>query len=215
MLGAGGTTPETAATMTDQYHHGDLPNALRAAAVEVINEKGLGSFSLREVARRAGVSHAAPAHHFGDTTGLLTSLAVEAMHKLYEATSAAAEGIDDPAERLAAIGRAYVTTGVRYPAHCQVAFRTDLVDHDDPGYQAAGMQAYGVLERTVQAVADAYNPALDVTEAAALCWSAMQGLLVLHPKMVHLGALHGRPAPDLEETVTRFTQLMLDGFRGR
>jgi AcrR family transcriptional regulator len=75
--------------MTDRYHHGDLPNALRAAAVDVIAESGIGGFSLREVARRAGVSHNAPAHHFGDMTGLLTSLAVEGFVHLRDDTSAA------------------------------------------------------------------------------------------------------------------------------
>ncbi len=101
----------------DQYHHGDLPNALRHAAVEVITEKGLGSFSLREVARRAGVSHAAPAHHFGDTRGLLTSLAIEAFSHLKAATEAAAAAEPDPRLRLAAVGRAYVEMGINHPAH--------------------------------------------------------------------------------------------------
>jgi len=201
--------------MNDTYHHGDLPNALRAAAAEVIAEKGLGSFSLREVARRAGVSHAAPAHHFGDTTGLLTSLATEAMDKLYEVTSAAAAGVEDPRERLIAVGRGYVTTGVRYPAHCEVAFRTDLVDNDDVGYQLAGMRAYAVLEDAVRAVAERDNPALVIVDAANLCWSAMQGLLTLHPKMVRIAEIRGDDAPDLEEAVTRSTILILDGLRGR
>ena len=67
----------TSVTSATTYHHGDLPNALRRAAVEVIEERGLGAFSLREVARRAGVSHTAPAHHFGDMRGLLTSVAIE------------------------------------------------------------------------------------------------------------------------------------------
>jgi AcrR family transcriptional regulator len=201
--------------VNDTYHHGDLPNALRTAAADVIIEKGLGSFSLREVARRAGVSHAAPAHHFGDTTGLLTSLATEAMDKLYETTAAAAAGIDDPAERLVAVGRGYVITGMRYPAHCEVAFRTDLVDDEDEAYQVAGMRAYGVLEDAVRAVAERYNPDLSIFEAANLCWSSMQGLLTLHPKIVRIAEARGEDAVDLEGTVTRFTTLLLDGLRGR
>src|SRR5258707_3669661 len=79
-----GCDPVTVAT--DRYHHGDLPNALRRAAVEVIEERGLAAFSLREVARRAGVSHNAPAHHFGDVRGLLTSLAVEGFDLLSATT---------------------------------------------------------------------------------------------------------------------------------
>jgi AcrR family transcriptional regulator len=201
--------------MNDTYHHGDLPNALRAAAAEVITEKGLGSFSLREVARRAGVSHAAPAHHFGDTTGLLTSLATEAMTRLFEITEAAAAGIDDPAERLIAVGRGYVQAGTRYPAHCEVAFRTDLVDDDDEAYQQAGMAAYGVLEGAVRAVAERDNLELPIFEAANLCWSAMQGLLMLHPKIARIAEIRGEPAEDLDETAARFTSLLLDGLRAR
>jgi AcrR family transcriptional regulator len=197
------------------YHHGDLPNALRSAAADLIAEQGVGGFSLREVARRAGVSHAAPAHHFGDTTGLLTSLATQAFEVLYQMTAAAVAGIDDPAERLVAIARGYVATGTRYPGHCQIVFRIDLVDADDPAYLAAGFRAFGVLEDTVRAVADRYNPDLDVLDASYLCWSAMQGLLVLHPNMTRLGELQGRPTPDHEEMAKRFAGLLLDGLRRR
>ena len=91
----------TSATAEQQpYHHGDLPNALRRAAVEVIAERGLGAFSLREVARRSGVSHTAPAHHFGDVRGLLTSIAEEGFEALRAVTQAAADQHTDPAERV-------------------------------------------------------------------------------------------------------------------
>jgi AcrR family transcriptional regulator len=199
---------------TDRYHHGDLPNALRRGAAEVIAEKGLGHFSLREVARRAGVSHAAPAHHFGDTTGLLTSLAIEGFEKLAETCAAATEGIEEPGARLAAVGRGYVETGMRYPAHCEVMFRSDVVDCDDPAYQEAGQRAYAVLADTIRAVA-AENPALDVDDAADLCWSAMQGLLVLHPNITRRRSGAGLPVLDLEQHVVRFTEMILDGLRTR
>lgn len=200
---------------TGRYHHGDLPNALRRAAVEVIDEKGVAGFSLREVARRAGVSHAAPAHHFGDTTGLLTSLAVEAMEKLYEAELAATEGVDDPEHRLVAVGRAYVELGLRHPAHCEIAFRGDVVDCSDPAYQDAGGRAYGVLEDTIRAIAAARNPDLDVGVAARLCWSSVQGLLVLYPNMVRMAEARGEmpePPADLAE---RFTEMLLAGMSPR
>ena len=197
------------------YHHGDLPNALRCAAADVIAEKGLGHFSLREVARRAGVSHAAPAHHFGDTTGLLTSLAVQGFDHLAAVLAEVTAGIDDPEERLVAVGRGYVETGMRYPAHCQVMFRSDVVDCDDPTYQEAGERAYGVLADTIRAVAAADNPDLDVDMAADLCWSAMQGLLELYPNMVRRREAFGLAPRDLEESITGFTRILLDGIRAR
>jgi len=199
--------------MTDRYHHGDLPNALRRAATEVILEKGVGGFSLREVARRAGVSHNAPAHHFGDTTGLLTSLAIEAFEHLAENTRGAIEGIDDPEMRLVALGQAYVRTGATYPAHCEIMFRDDLIDEDDPALQRVGLDAYTVLVDAVAYLADTDELDIDVDEASRLCWSAMQGLLVLHPSMTRLDHLAGREPVGRDHLVTRFTETIIAGLR--
>jgi AcrR family transcriptional regulator len=200
----------------DRYHHGDLPNALRRAAVEVIDEQGLGRFSLREVARRAGVSHTAPAHHFGDVRGLLTSLAVEGFDHLYDATSAAAAtpvAAGDPAERLAAIGEAYVTLAIDHPAHCQVMFRTDIVDPDDVTLRDAGMRAYDVLRDTIGALVDAEDLDVDVDTASELCWATMQGLVELEPKLSLIDALHGVEPVPVRTRVRRLTVLLLDGLR--
>src|SRR5918995_2060808 len=73
------------------YHHGDLPRVLLEAAVEAIDESGPAALSLRDLARRAGVSHAAPAHHFGDKAGLLTALAIEGFNRLADALDASRE----------------------------------------------------------------------------------------------------------------------------
>jgi AcrR family transcriptional regulator len=194
---------------------GRLPEALRAAAVDVINENGLSGFSLREVTRRAGVSHAAPAYHFHNAAGLLTSLAVEAFVQLRENLEAAGEGIEDPVERFVALGRSYVRTGRDYPAHCEVAFRTDVLDNDNIELQEAGLAAYAVLESAIRAIADTYNPQLDINSAANLAWSAMQGLLVLYPKMTLVTELHGLPQEDIEATAAKFCRLLADGFRTR
>lgn len=201
-------------TPTDQqYHHGDLPNALRRAAAQVITEKGLGGFSLREVARRAGVSHAAPAHHFGDTTGLLTSLAVEAFVHLEQATATAAAQQTNPVDRLIAIGRAYVNVGIDHPAHCQVLFRHDVLNSDDPAYREAGDAAYRVLEATLEDVAAAINPDLNIDQAAKLCWAAMQGLVVLYDNMSSLDHNAGLESTAIDDMVAQFTSLIVNGLR--
>ena len=167
----------------DSYHHGDLPNALRHAAVDVIDERGLGSFSLREVARRAGVSHTAPAHHFGDMRGLLTSVATEGFDTLFETTRRAAADVDEPVERLTAICEAYVTLSRSNHAHCEVMFRIDVVDADDPALQVAGRRSYGVLEDTVRSLIDDEGLDVDLDEATWFCWSTMQGLVALGPRL--------------------------------
>jgi AcrR family transcriptional regulator len=197
----------------DRYHHGDLPNALRLAAADVIAEDGLGRFSLREVARRAGVSHAAPAHHFGDVRGLLTALATEGFDRLREATTAAVEDKDEPAERLTAMGEAYVALASNHPAHCQVMFRTDVVDSDDEALREAGMRAYGVLHDTVSALVEAEGLDVDVDVASELCWATMQGLVVLGPKLDVIDSLHGIDPVPTHARVRRLTALMLDGIR--
>jgi AcrR family transcriptional regulator len=189
-----------------------LPTVLRQAAADVIIDNGLGSFSLREVARRAGVSHAAPGYHFGDVQGLLTSLAFEGLQKLAAETEAAAEGIDDPLEQLTAIGQAYVRVAARYPAHCEVIFRPDLIDPDDAGCAVAGAAAIGVLERTIQAIADAHNPNLPVADAVKLCWSAMQGLVQIYSTASKMDVASGRSVLSTEELVTRFTSLLVSGL---
>ncbi len=200
--------------MSHQYHHGDLPNALRCAAVEVIDERGLGNFSLREVARRAGVSHTAPAHHFGDMQGLLTSLATEGFEHMVATLSAAADGIADPVERLSALGVAYVDLARTHRAHAEVMFRTDLVDPDDVALQTAGMHAYGLLEGTLRELIESEHLEVDLDDATAMCWSAMQGLVVLEPKFARICEFRTTPAPPTDEMVRRFTDFMVNGFRG-
>jgi AcrR family transcriptional regulator len=198
---------------TDRYHHGDLPNALRSAAVEVIDERGLGAFSLREVARRAGVSHTAPAHHFGDVRGLLTSVAVEGFDSLHAATAAAAADLDDPVERLTAIGEAYVELARSHHAHLEVMFRTDVVDPADPELQRAGLQAYGVLEATVRTLIESDHLDVELDHAVWLCWSAMQGLVVLGPKLAMLNEIQGGADENTRDLVRRFTQIIVNGLR--
>lgn len=197
------------------YHHSDLPSALRVAAVEVILDKGLGAFSLREVARRAGVSHAAPGYHFGDVRGLLTSVAIEGFDTLYAETAEAASAFQDPVERLKAIGRAYVRVGVRYPAHCEVIFRDDVINADDERVQVAGLRAYSLLESTVADIAHQNSSSVDVTDAARLCWAMVQGLVQLQSKFGQLDANLGVPPVDIEDRAERFTELILSGVLAR
>lgn len=201
-------TPDT----STPYHHGDLAAVLRGTAAEVLGERGVAGFSLREVARRAGVSHAAPAHHFGDATGLLTAVAIEAFQHLTAETSAAVLGVDDPVDALAALGRAYVTVSVHHPGHCAVVFRADAVDIDDPEYQEWGTRAFAVLTQTVQRLADARAPDLDVRLAAGLCWSMVEGLLTVHRPLEAIAAREGVVVPSIEDLAEVLTRLLVTGI---
>ncbi|MEM8709212.1 MAG: TetR/AcrR family transcriptional regulator [Actinomycetota bacterium] len=202
------------------YHHGDLNQTLRMSAADLIAERGAGGFSLREVARRAGVSHAAPAHHFGDVTGLLTAVATDAFIHLHANTAAAWEHTDGTAvDRFAAVGRAYVELGVSHPGHCAVVFRQDLIRGDDPEYMVEATKAYAVLNDALVAVAAEVNPDLDIDLAAATSWSAMQGLIELRPILLKQEQGHARVVPEHDVTIgdlaERISRMLVDGFRPR
>jgi AcrR family transcriptional regulator len=200
--------------VTDTYHHGDLPTALRAATAELITERGPSGFSLREVARRAGVSHAAPAHHFGDARGLLTSVAAEGFGRLADALEEASEGVDDAAERLRRCGNAYVKTALAYPGHFAVIFQEDLIDHDDEPCLAESVRAYASLQRTVTMIRDQINPGLDVEAAATFTWATVQGLVVLAPKLADVAASTNTRHEQLDQVIDRFTDFILHGLAG-
>lgn len=134
------------------YHHGDLRAALLAAGEAELAERGVEGFSLRQVARRAGVSHAAPAHHFGDARGLLTALAAEGFRS-FLATQAAreAQAPADPAAQLMAAGLGYVDFAMARPALFRLMFGSDRPDPSSAELRAAGAAAYGHLVEQVTA----------------------------------------------------------------
>ncbi|WP_242907260.1 TetR/AcrR family transcriptional regulator [Actinomadura terrae] len=116
------------------------------AAVGAIAESGPATWSLRELARRAGVSHAAPAHHFGDKTGLLTAVAAEGYTLFADALERAGDDFYD-------LGLAYVRFAVDHRAHFEVMFRPELYRTDDPEVDAARRRANEILRRGVRSVA--------------------------------------------------------------
>src|SRR5215475_11076814 len=137
--------------VTRPYHHGDLRPALLRAAVATITEAGATAMSLREVARRAGVTHAAAAYHFGDKAGLFTAVAVEGYRELGEALREAAR------RGFLEMGVAYVRFAVTHRAHFEVMYRPELyhpdagrrrgapLRHRQPRRRAAGRRGRGVV----------------------------------------------------------------------
>ena len=158
------------------YHHGDLRAALIAAAESVIAERGIDGFSLREAARRAGVSPAAPAHHFKDARGLLTAVATGAFRRFGDALAAADTGVDRAA-RIRAQGLAYVRFALAERAKFDLIWRYALIDREDPDYQAAGQRAFAILDRAARGEdAPAGDHPNDTTYAASIAaWSTVHG----------------------------------------
>ncbi|MFG3638689.1 TetR/AcrR family transcriptional regulator [Micromonospora sp. NPDC047762] len=156
---------------TRAYHHGDLRRALLAAALEVVGEVGPAALSLRDLARRAGVSHAAPAHHFGDKAGLLTALAAQGFDLLAETLTAA----DDD---LLEAGVAYVDFAVTHRAYFEVMFRPELYRADDAQLTAARSRAGAALRSGVAALSNGGAPS-DTDRDSLAAWSIAHGFATL------------------------------------
>ncbi|GAA3336099.1 TetR/AcrR family transcriptional regulator [Amorphoplanes nipponensis] len=159
------------------YHHGDLRRALLAAAAEAIAEDGPAALSLRDLARRAGVSHAAPAHHFGDKKGLLTALAAEGFEELAAALRQAWASTGSFLE----LGVAYVRFATTRRAHFEVMWRPDLYHADDPALVAARERSGEALYSGVADLPDggAGGGRGQVRETGLAAWSLAHGFATL------------------------------------
>ena len=165
MASSGRSVPGVPAARERPYHHGDLRRALLAAAIEVLDEQGPAALSLRDLARRAGVSHAAPAHHFGDRTGLLTAVAAEGYELLADELRGAADA------GFLEVGVAYVRFAVAHRAHFSVMFRPELLRTEDAALLAARAVTADLL----------YGSGGDrrAVEAGVAAWSIVHGFATL------------------------------------
>jgi AcrR family transcriptional regulator len=165
-----------------RYHHGDLKVALLDAVEQVVRERGVGHVSLRAVARQAGVTHAASAHHFENKAGLLTAFATQGYLQLAGAVLAAIEAaqpVDGPSV-LEAVGRGYVRFALANPGRFEVMFRLDLLNADDPDFAAASETAYSLLVSTIaRCEAEGFLGGDDPEVVAVSAWSMVHGLAAL------------------------------------
>ncbi|ESQ74139.1 TetR/AcrR family transcriptional regulator [Asticcacaulis sp. AC402] len=166
------------------YHHGELRQALINATEQILTERGLEGFSMREAARRAGVSAAAPAHHFGDTRGLLTAVATAGFLELQAALREANTQGGDRTARIQAQARAYIRFGVAHPARFDLMWRCEALNRADPAYLSASVGAFSLLHEVITGVAvsaeqlcDVAKPGIDVRAVAA--WSLVHGFTTL------------------------------------
>lgn len=164
------------------YHHGDLKVALLDAVENVVLEKGVGHVSLRAVARQAGVTHAASAHHFANKAGLLTAFATQGYMELAQEVVNAideAHPSDGPAV-LEAVGRAYVTFALANPGRFEVMFRLDVLNASDPDFVAASDGAYSLLVNTIsRCESEGLLRGRDPEVVAVAAWSMVHGLAAL------------------------------------
>ncbi len=159
------------------YHHGDLREALLRASRELIAERGPEAFTLREVARRAGVSHTAPYRHFRDRAAILDAIAAEGFAAHRDAGRRAAAAHEDPRERLRAAGRAYVEFALEQRAAFQVMFRRSS---DNPEVAALGAESFAeLLARVGEGQAAGIIGPGDPRQIAGVLWAGVHGIAEL------------------------------------
>lgn len=168
------------------YHHGDLHDALLAAAERVLERDGLPGLTLRAVAREAGVSHAAPTHHFGDLTGLLSELAAIGFRRFNAAMIAADNTETLPLLKAMARAKAYVAYAQAQPGMYGLMFRTERLDMTRPSLHEAATASFEGLASAVGAgrhetITGDTLEALSLEQAAAIAraWSLVHGFTTL------------------------------------
>jgi AcrR family transcriptional regulator len=210
------------------YHHGDLRRALIEAALALVGEEQDWAFSLREVARRAGVSHNAPYNHFPEKRDLLGAVAAAGFEALRDRMRAAIAGVDSPRTALLACATAYVSAGVENPALYRLMFGpalaapTSAVRSDTKANggrpaeaRAAGATAKAVLDeiilRGAESGAFAISPRSksELAVAALSIWSAVHGLT-----MLVIDSLTGSELA-IDMLVERLVHTLLEGLEPR
>ena len=165
--------------MRETYHHGNLPQTLVREAAKLLAERGADGFSMREVARRAGVAVAAPSHHFGNAKGLITAVAILGFETLTKEFDTSVDEIEDPCERVVALCHTYLEMGVRYPGYATAMFGWHLLDQENDRYCTAASAAF---DRLCIAVSEALPKAAEpvtVEITSKTLWATMHGFVAL------------------------------------
>jgi AcrR family transcriptional regulator len=188
------------------------------AGLELLAERGVDGLTLREVARRAGVSHAAPYHHFADKGALVRAIVAESFELLGTALADVSnDAAGDALDRVAAMGRAYVEFSLEHPQRYRLMFRSELSRSGDSELptdaDAASGGAFATLMTAIQEAADAglLRKETDAAVAAITAWSSVHGLASL----ILEGAI-GLPAEQRErarQLADRVVTLTVDGLR--
>jgi len=204
---------KTSSKSKPRYHHGDLRRSLIDASLALIAEEGFSALTLREVARRAGVTHAAPYRHFEDKEALLAAVAEEGFRAMTAQMHERMSRENGPAERLAACGVAYVLFAVRHPAHFRVMFGPHFARpalHE--GLSTEGSNAFGLL---VQSIIQGQQMGVlregEPLPLALGAWSLVHGLASL---LVDGVLEHAGQGADKAEALALFqTRLLFEGLR--
>jgi AcrR family transcriptional regulator len=206
------------------YHHGDLREALLSAAEELLAEEGLQGLTLRACARRAGVSHAAPKHHFRDAAELLSEVSARGFDRLTGLLREAREAAgDDPAERLLGVATTYVAFARRYPALFRLMFRWDALAAEHQMLVEAAGRTFAEMTNAITVQRGDPDVTADTLQArieerglqndVLIGWSHIHGYaqLLLEGQLSGFAAEEGEDAfieRTLRDTCTRLSRLL-------
>ena len=151
------------------YHHGDLRNGLLEAARAILEEESLAALTLRAVARKAGVSHAAPYRHFPNHEALLVELSIEGFEELRESLVEAAKAHGNESDKIANIGAAYMRFVAQRPALARLMFGGQLPNRDQ--FPQLGIKADSIGQQIGDALHD--------SALGLAVWAAVHGLAML------------------------------------
>lgn len=181
---------------------------LLATARRLLDAEGLEPLTLREIARRGGLSHGAPLRHFPSLAALLAAVAAQGFRELMDSVDAATSAVGPDAsalERLAGAGRGYVRFALASPGVFALMFHPDRVDVSDAAYREAGQASFGqLLDLVAAARAAGFRPDLPTADLAAVVWASVHGLAQLHLQ----GALEGAGAAGLEPALAVLSDLL-------
>ena len=186
-----------------------LADRLVAVVDELLEEEGLAGLSMREVARRAGVTHGAPLRHYRSFATLLSEVAAAGFRELEAAVDEAAAAVPaggGPTARLAAASRAYVACAVKRPGRFSVMFRPELLDASHAGYARDGVAAFEQLVRIVRGAQDAgWRTDADTRRLAGALWAGVHGLATLWIQQSYAYVVR---VPSLDDAVSDWIDLV-------
>lgn len=197
-----------------QYHHGDLQRSLVECGTHLLDTEGAEAMSLRSIARMAGVSPAAPAHHFKDKNGLLAAIATQGFRDMAARSSMQGMVEGDAEEKLHALARDYVQFAAQYPARFQLMFGTQIGRRADyPELQEAGLASYRTLIDVVSQLLGAKAAkAMSVDDFTFCVWTTMHGLAVMASSRLNAPTLKSRLSVD--EMAALFARYVVATIRG-
>jgi len=195
----------------DSYHKDNLHQTLLEAATQLLEEKGSSEFSLRELARVAGVSHTAPYRHFKDKSALLRGIAQQGFDELHDAMQAARQSHEDVEQQLVEAGVSYVLQTVSYPERTRLMFSGMLeIDPDDDVFIQSCCSAYDVLRLIIQTGIDQSIFKGDLDSITLAAWSSVHGMSMLNTMGVNLDI---KNEDDLKQRARLLAKQVINGFK--